>query len=637
MTDKERLLDKISSPSDLKKLDSCELPALCGEIREFLVDHVTRSGGHLASNLGVVELTVALHRIFDSPTDTIVWDVGHQSYVHKILTGRATGFDELRAPGGLSGFTKRSESEHDLFGAGHSSTSLSAALGIARAKALAGDPSYTVAVLGDGAFTGGMIHEALNNSDRSLRLIIVLNENEMSISKNIGRFASHIQKVRTSGKYHKIKRETRSILYKIPLIGKPTFRAVRRVKQSIKGVLYHTNYFEDLGLYYIGPVDGHNLSSLELMLIEAKRADQSVIVHIKTTKGKGYAPAETEPGKYHGIPPMGTPKVRNFSAEMGDSLCSIAEKDSKIVAITAAMADGCGLCEFAKRFPDRFFDVGIAEEHALVFAAGLAAGGMRPFFAVYSTFLQRGYDNIIHDIALQHLPVVVCIDRANLAERDGPTHHGIFDAAFLSEIPDILLCAPCDFASLRGTLERAAKATLPTFIRYPSSGEISGLRERFVSGIDGLYRTDFSTNEAIDGLIVVYGRIVSEAIVAADNLASAGKKIGILLLEQLKPLDAAADFISSILRGVDIPLLFLEEGIYAGSVSMLLRERLIDCGIYSAARRCKILAIKDSFAPSKKGMTAFEACNISASDCISFFNDESDENDEFAEQSGRQS
>lgn len=622
MTDKERLLDKISSPSDLKKLDSCELPALCGEIREFLVDHVTRSGGHLASNLGVVELTVALHRIFDSPTDTIVWDVGHQSYVHKILTGRATGFDELRAPGGLSGFTKRSESEHDSFGAGHSSTSLSAALGIARAKALAGDPSYTIAVLGDGAFTGGMIHEALNNSDRSLKLIIVLNENEMSISKNIGRFASHIQKVRTSGKYHKIKRETRSILYKIPLIGKPTFRAVRRVKQSIKGVLYHTNYFEDLGLYYIGPVDGHNLSSLELMLTEAKRADQSVIVHIKTTKGRGYPPAETEPGKYHGIPPMGTPKVRNFSAEMGDTLCSIAENDSKVVAITAAMADGCGLCEFAKRFPDRFFDVGIAEEHALVFAAGLAAGGMRPFFAVYSTFLQRGYDNIIHDIALQHLPVVVCIDRANLAERDGPTHHGIFDAAFLSEIPDILLCAPCDFASLRDTLERAARATLPTFIRYPSSGEIIGLRERFVNGIDGLYRTDFSTDEAIDGLIVVYGRIVSEAIAAADNLASSGKKIGILLLEQLKPLDAAADLASSILRDADIPLLFLEEGIYAGSVSMILREQLIDCGISSAARRCRILAIKDSFAPSKKGMTAFEACNISASDCISFFDDE---------------
>lgn len=620
--DKERLLDKIDSPSDLKKLDSGELPALCGEIREFLVDHVTRSGGHLASNLGVVELTVALHRIFDSPTDTIVWDVGHQSYVHKMLTGRAGDFDELRAPGGLSGFTKRSESEHDAFGAGHSSTSVSAALGIARAKALAGDPSYTVAVLGDGAFTGGMVHEALNNSDRALRLIIVLNENEMSISKNIGRFASHIQKVRISGKYHKIKRDTRSVLYKIPLIGKPTFRAVRRIKQSIKGALYHTNYFEDLGLYYIGPVDGHNLASLELMLTEAKRADQSVIVHVKTTKGKGYAPAESEPGKYHGISPMGKVSPRNFSAEMGDTLCSIAEKDDSIVAITAAMADGCGLCEFARRFPNRFFDVGIAEEHALVFAAGLAVGGMRPFFAVYSTFLQRGYDNIIHDIALQHLPVVVCIDRANLAERDGPTHHGIFDAAFLSEIPDILLYAPYDFASLRGCLERAATASEPTFIRYPSSGEIGGLRERFAYGIDGLYRTDFAHGEPIDGLIVVYGRIVSEAIAAADDLAKDGKKIGILLLEQLKPLDAAANFASERLRNVDIPLLFLEEGIYAGSVSMLLRERLIDCGIGSAAGRCRILAIKDSFAPSKKGMGAFESCGISASDCISFFRDE---------------
>lgn len=620
--DKERLLDKICSPSDLKKLDPGDLPALCGEIREFLIDHVTRSGGHLASNLGVVELTVALHRIFDSPTDTIVWDVGHQSYVHKMLTGRAGDFEDLRAPGGLSGFTKRSESVHDAFGAGHSSTSVSAALGIARAKALAGDPSYTVAVLGDGAFTGGMIHEALNNSDKSLRLIIILNENEMSISKNIGRFASHIQKVRISGKYHKIKRDTRSVLYKIPLIGKPTFRAVRRIKQSIKGALYHTNYFEDLGLYYIGPVDGHNLPSLELMLTEAKRADQSVIVHVKTTKGKGYAPAEAEPGKYHGISPMGKVSPRNYSAEMGETLCSIAERDSSIVAITAAMADGCGLCEFARCFPDRFFDVGIAEEHALVFAAGLAVGGMRPFFTVYSTFLQRGYDNIIHDIALQHLPVVVCIDRANLAEHDGPTHHGIFDAAFLSEIPDILLYAPYDFASLRDCLERATTASEPTFIRYPSSGEISGLRERFAHGIDGLYRTDFAPDEPIDGLIVVYGRIVSEAIAAADNLAKDGKKIGILLLEQLKPLDTAASFASQLLQNADIPLLFLEEGIYAGSISMLLRERLIDGGIDSAARCCKILAIKDSFAPSKKGMSAFESCEISASDCISFFRDE---------------
>lgn len=624
MAGEHAILDKINSPDDIRALDDDKLTSLCGEIREFLVEKVTKHGGHLASNLGVVELTVALHRVFDPSVDSIVWDVGHQSYVHKLLTGRRELFDELREPGGLSGFTKRSESDCDPFGAGHSSTSLSAALGIARAKKLSGDPSYTVAVLGDGAFTGGMVHEALNNSDRALRLIVVLNENEMSISKNIGRFAGHLQKVRLSSKYHDIKRGTRNVLYKIPLIGQPIFRGVRRVKKALKGVLYHTNYFEDLGLYYLGPVDGHDIGALERMLSEARRAEQSVIVHVKTTKGKGYPPAEADPGKYHGIAPEGAVPCRNFSAEMGDTLCRLAEKNEKIVAITAAMADGCGLCRFAELYPERFFDVGIAEEHALVFAAGLAARGMRPYFAVYSTFLQRGYDNVIHDIALQHLPVVVCIDRANLAERDGTTHHGIFDAAFLSQVPDIELFAPCDFASLDIMLARAANAELPTFIRYPGTGEVKDLRERFEWGTECLFRADFAPDDRIDALIVTYGRIVGQAIAAADRLKEDGVRVGILLLEQLKPLDYAEGIIAALMGRVHMrahmhahmPIVFLEEGIYAGSISMLLRERLVERGLDMSAKNCRILAIRESFAPSEKGKTLFESCGISASDCV---------------------
>lgn len=616
MARKYTLLDKTNSRNELLSLGEDELSGLCGEIREFLVEKVTCHGGHLASNLGVVELTVALHRAFDPKTDSIVWDVGHQSYVHKMLTGRRELFDELREPGGLSGFTKRSESDCDPFGAGHSSTSLSAALGIARAKALKGDPSYTVAVFGDGAFTGGMVHEALNNSDRSLKLIIVLNENEMSISRNIGRFAGHLQKVRLSSKYHNIKRGTRNVLYKIPLIGQPLFRGVRRIKKALKGILYHTNYFEDLGLYYLGPVDGHDIPSLERMLAEAKRAEQSVIVHVKTTKGKGYPPAEADPGKYHGIAPESLKPCRNFSAEMGESLCRLAENNEKIVAITAAMADGCGLCQFAECFPDRFFDVGIAEEHALVFAAGLACEGLRPYFAVYSTFLQRGYDNVIHDIALQHLPVVVCIDRANLAERDGMTHHGIYDAAFLSEVPDILLFAPCDFDSLDQMLARAANAELPTFIRYPGTGEVKDLRARFEWGTECLFRADFAPDEPLDGLIVTYGRIVTEAIAAADRLKERGHRIGILLLEQLKPLDHAERIVSAIVHRDNPPVVFLEEGIYAGSISMLIRERLVERGVDMSSR---ILAIRESFAPSEKEKTLFESCGISASDCIRAF------------------
>ncbi len=615
LDEKYPILNTINSPADLKKLPADRIPPLCAELRAFLTDNVLQTGGHLASNLGVVELTVAIHRIFDAPADSIIWDVGHQSYVHKILTGRRDAFPTLRQPGGLSAFTRRDESEYDPFGAGHSSTSLSAAMGIARAKKLSGDPSYTVAVLGDGAFTGGLIHEALNNADPELKLILILNENEMSISRNIGGFAKHLHKLRQSRRYYNTKRVTRNILYRIPLVGNPLFRLIRGCKQLLKNALYNSNYFENLGMYYLGPVDGHDCQALERMLTEAKESGQSTVLHVKTVKGKGFAPAEAQPGRYHGVTPGDKPAVHNFSAEMGDILCEMAEKDDKILAITAAMAEGCGLTKFADTFPKRFFDVGIAEEHALVFAAGLAAAGYRPVFAVYSTFLQRGYDNVIHDIALQNLPVTVCIDRASLANGDGPTHHGVFDVALLGQIPGIELYAPIDFASLRECMERAVVADHPVFIRYPNSGEDPGLREICHRGELGV-RSCFLPGEPVDAILVTYGRISAEVISAATRLYNKEKIVcGIVLAEQIFPCAPLADFLADCRTelGRPVPIFFVEEGVRNGGAGMILSDVLRRGG---QADDCpfEILAIDDPFRLPAAGQSYFECHKISAAD-----------------------
>lgn len=606
------ILDKIHFPSDLKKLDESELTGLCDEIRSFLTENILKTGGHLASNLGVVELTVAIHRVFNAPADSIIWDVGHQSYVHKILTGRRDAFTTLRQPGGLSGFTRRAESEYDPFGTGHSSTSISAAMGIARAKKLSGDPSFTIAILGDGAFTGGLIHEALNNADKDLRLILILNENEMSISRNIGGFANHLQKLRQSRRYHRTKRVTRSILSRLPLIGKPLFRLMRGAKQMVKNAIYNSNYFEDLGMYYLGPIDGHNISTLEGMLEEAKKTGQSTVLHVKTVKGKGFQPAEDQPNLYHGVNPQNKPPVYNYSAEMGKILCEMAEKDDKILAITAAMAEGCRLCSFADRFPDRFFDVGIAEEHALVFAAGLAVGGYKPVFAVYSTFLQRGYDNLIHDIALQNLPVTVCIDRASLSGGDGPTHHGIFDVAFLGQIPGITVYAPFDFASLRECMEKAIGADHSVFIRYPNDSGENNLRDLLPYGSFGV-RAGFSPDDAVDAIIVTYGKIASEAVRASELLYKEGIVCGIILIEQLKPCDTVADFLLERLdsREPTVPVLFVEEGIRQGGEGMILLDKIRGDG-RMAGRSYEILAIDNPFRLPAVGQTVLECHGLSA-------------------------
>ena len=615
------ILEQIHSHTDLCALSEEQLYTLADEIRAMLVDVVIRNGGHLASNLGAVELTIAMHRVFETPRDHFIFDVGHQSYVHKILTDRRDRFDTLRQPGGISGFTKRDESVHDCFGTGHSSTSLSAALGFAISDRLQGNDAYTVVVLGDGAFTGGMIHEALNNCNKNLPLIIILNENEMSISKNIGRFARYLTKMRSQPSYLQTKATTGRIIKKIPLIGNGLFNIIRDVKKSIKNMLYGSNYFEDLGLYYLGPIDGNDEKAVENLLREAKRAGQSCVVHLKTRKGKGYAPAEEKPNVFHGLSPAhGIHSSKpNFSSVFGEELCRLAEQDDRICAVTAAMSDGTGLELFRERFPNRFFDVGIAEEHAVTFAAGLAANGMRPVVAIYSTFLQRAYDQILHDVALQRLPVVFCVDRAGLNSADGATHHGIFDVAYLSQVPDLVIDTPVTENTLRLSLSQALHRELPTAIRYPNGCENEQVLARFYSNgengeISARYDFSLSDSDSIDALIITDGRVVSEAISAADCwLAQDNKRAGIALLERLKPYESAATEIAQRLPKHAMQLIFLEEEIRAGGMGMMLSDMLSRRYPDRMANKAvSILAPEDSFVIREKNESIYTTAGVNA-------------------------
>lgn len=612
--EKYPLLTKINSPADLRLMPEEQMAALCSEIRHFLVENVKVTGGHLASNLGVVELTVAMHRVFDSPADHFIFDVGHQSYVHKLLTGRRDDFSTLRTPGGMSGFTKRAESEHDPFGAGHSSTSVSAALGFAHADKLAKKDSFSIAVLGDGAFTGGMVHEALNNCSRDLRLIVILNENEMSISPNIGGFAKHIANLRASRGYHKVKRGTQNVLNSLPVIGKPLYNAVRGTKQFVKNTLYSSNYFEELGLFYLGPADGNDYESVRDLLLAAKEKGESVIVHLKTKKGKGYAPAEREPNKYHGIPPKGSAECENFSCRMGKKLLSMAEEDGRICAVTAAMCESTGLSPIKERFPERFFDVGIAEEHALTFSAAMAAGGARPYFAVYSSFLQRGYDNIIHDIALQKLPVTMLIDRASLSSGDGPTHHGIYDVSMLSAIPEMTLFAPMSFAALEASLEASLAADGPCAVRYPNSAEIPVICGTFGDMAELLPK--YSGEDGANTVIITYGKIAQEALSAQKKLSDEGVFAGVLMLTRLMPYENTAEEILPYIRTAE-HIVFLEEGIRAGGVGMMMSDVLLRK--YPEAfekTKIDILAIDDGAVFGERGRSLYESAHISASDVV---------------------
>ncbi len=480
------ILEQIKGPEDLKKLTSEELSQLAEEIRAFLIEKISHTGGHLASNLGVVELTIALFRTFDLPEDKIIWDVGHQSYTHKILSGRRMEFDELRQYGGLSGFPKRKESPYDSFDTGHSSTSISAGLGIAQGRDILGEDYKVVSVIGDGALTGGMAYEALNNAARMKKnFIIILNDNKMSISENVGGMSRYLGGLRTGAGYNDLKKNVADTLERIPVVGGRMIDKIKRTKNSIKQLFIPGMLFENMGITYLGPVDGHNIPALCKVLKEAQKLDHAVLVHVLTKKGKGYEPAEKNPAHFHGVSPFdiktGKPlaekKYPTYTDVFSKKLCQLGETHPELVAVTAAMPDGTGVAAFGKKFPDRFFDVGIAEAHAVTSAAGMAAAGLRPVVAVYSSFLQRGYDQILHDVCIQNLPVLFAVDRAGLVGSDGETHQGIFDYSYLTSIPNMSVAAPKNLWELRAMLDFAMDYKAPFAIRYPRGTAYRGLKE----------------------------------------------------------------------------------------------------------------------------------------------------------------
>ena len=537
------ILDRINGPEDVKKLRGEELSQLAEEIRTFLIEKISMTGGHLASNLGVVELTIALFRAFSLPEDKIVWDVGHQSYTHKILSGRKDGFDALRQYGGMSGFPKRAESSCDAFDTGHSSTSISAGLGIAQGRDLMRENYKVVSVIGDGALTGGMAYEALNNAGRmKTNFIIVLNDNNMSISENVGGMSTYLSNLRADEGYNLLKKAVSDSLSNIPLVGDRMVNTLLRTKNSIKQFLIPGMLFENMGLTYLGPVDGHDIRKLERIFREAQKIDRAVLIHVITRKGKGYAPAEKNPAAFHGVGPfcIETGELKkssenpSYTEVFSRELCRLAAKDERIVALTAAMPDGTGLSRFARRFPKRFFDVGIAEQHAVTSAAGMAAAGLRPVVAVYSSFLQRAYDQIVHDVCLQNLPVVFCIDRAGLVGSDGETHQGIFDLTYLSSIPSMTVMAPKNMWELRDMMRFALSLGSPAAIRYPRGEAYRGLRDhRAVVE----YGKSEMLYEEKDLALVAFGSMVSCAEHIRAKVRKEGKACTLVNGRFVKPID----------------------------------------------------------------------------------------------------
>ncbi len=538
------ILENLHASFDLHKLNNDQLEVLANEIREFLVENVSKTGGHLAANLGVVELTLAIHRVFDLNSDKIVWDVGHQSYTHKILTGRADAFENLRQFNGLSGFPKTQESHADVFNTGHSSTSISAATGFATAAKLNGEKSTAIAVIGDGALSGGMAFEALNHAGTmDIPLVVILNDNGMSISRNVGGISQRLERIRSTGKYFDLKSNVKSTLDRIPVIGQPLKSGVQSAKKSIRRLVVENVIFEEFGFTYLGPVDGHDINSLEIILKQAKALNEPVLVHVHTKKGKGYVPAEKKPEAFHGISgSVSKKKNENSKGEswsecFGKTLCCLAEKNRKVAAITAAMPEGTGLLEFKKKFPERFFDVGIAEQHAVTFAAGLAKAGYTPCFAVYSTFLQRGYDQLLHDVALQNLHAVFCLDRSGPVGRDGETHQGVFDISYLSHLPGFTILSPSDKADFEEMLDWAVNyCNGPVAIRYPR-GKMP--QESW----DELRKAPVSPCLRKDGedmLIIATGAVVKDAVAVADILENSGVSTGVLDIGAIKPLDRDA-------------------------------------------------------------------------------------------------
>ena len=537
------ILELINGPEDIKKLTGKELDILRQEIRDFLIGKISRTGGHLASNLGVVELTMAIYLVFDLPKDKIIWDVGHQSYTHKILSGRKGEFDDLRQYGGMSGFPKRKESPCDAFDTGHSSTSISAGLGLAQARDVSGEDHFVVSVIGDGALTGGMAFEALNNATRlEKNFIIVLNDNNMSISENVGGMSRYLNGIRTGDGYLDLKKYVTNVLSRIPVIGDELIDKISRTKNGIKQLLIPGMLFENMGITYLGPVDGHDVKALSRALKEAKKLDHAVLVHVITKKGKGYEPAEKNPARFHGVEPFDVvtgeskkeKKYPSYTDVFSRTICQLAEKDPKITAVTAAMPDGTGLKRFSRLYPDRFFDVGIAEEHAVTSAAGMAAGGLKPVVAVYSSFLQRGFDQILHDVCIQNLPVVFAVDRAGLVGSDGETHQGIFDLSFLSAIPNMSIFAPKNMWELKAGLEFAVSFGGPFAIRYPRGEAYRGLKE-FHAPVE--YGRGEMLYEEKDIALLAVGSMVSTGEHVREKLKAEGWNCTLANGRFVKPFD----------------------------------------------------------------------------------------------------
>ena len=574
------ILDKIESPKDVKSLDNKKLSLLAEEVRDAIVSTVSKNGGHLASNLGAVELTIAIHKVFNSPADKIIWDVGHQVYAHKLLTGRYKDFHTLRQEGGLSGFSRPNESEHDIVYSGHSSVSISTALGIAAANKVNSKKDYAVAVIGDGALTGGLVYEAINNAGRmkDARLVIILNDNGMSISKNVGHLAKRLASMRSRSGYYKFKAVTEKVISKIPFIGNWLANKIFKLKTEVKNMMYQSNFFEDMGVTYMGPIDGHNISRLCDALEGAKTIKGPVIVHVNTKKGKGYIPAEEKPSEFHGVPPFdcesgNLPESKeNFSEKFGEFLFNQAAKDKRICAITAAMSLGTGLKKFSEEYPDRFFDVGIAEEHAVPFALGLGKANMMPVFVVYSTFLQRCYDQLLHDCALQQTKMIIAVDRAGIVGDDGETHNGIYDTAFFNGIPNITVYSPSCYMDLNSAFVNALyHKEGPCVIRYPRGAEPEMPEGYMSNGNTYDVFGDMDANVAI----VTYGRIFAESYKAHKKLKEQGISTKIIKLNIIVP---APEEAVEALQGVE-KVFFFEEGVQSGGVgesfaSVILENKL---------------------------------------------------------------
>jgi 1-deoxy-D-xylulose-5-phosphate synthase len=593
-----KVLDQINSSHDVKKLDFEELERLCHEIREEILSTVSKTGGHLASSLGVVELTAVLHYVFDFPKDKLIWDVGHQSYAHKLLTGRKDRFHTLRQYGGISGFPKRDESPYDIFDSGHSGTSISSALGIAEARRLKGEEGKVIAVIGDGSMTAGLAFEGLNQAGHiDQDLIVILNDNEMSISRNVGALSSYLNRLMTGQFVNRFRNDMKEFLKTLPGIGKSVLRFAKQAEESLKGLLMPGLLFEELGMKYIGPIDGHRLDYLIETFQNIKKLRGPILVHVITKKGKGYPPAETNPDRFHGVPPfiIETGELRNdqknpptYTEVFGEALCELAKANKRLIAVTAAMQSGTGLEEFARRFPDRFYDIGIAEQHAVTFAAGLALEGMKPVVAIYSTFMQRAYDQILQDVCLQNLPVVFALDRGGIVGEDGPTHHGLFDFSYLRHIPNIIVMVPKDENEFQHMIKTAMECPVPVAFRYPRGKGMGVKREVPLQSID-IGKGEI-LREGQDILIIAIGSTVYPSLRAAERLVDVGIQAAVINSRFLKPLDG--DLLCDWAKRIG-KILTVEENVLQGGFGSAVLELFQERNLFSV--QVKRLGIPDLF------------------------------------------